>query len=65
VVRPLEKIPGWIVEYHHEDIFSYVSPSEFDGEDAGEMMVGLHGSHMRGEDAQILEIVHIEIRDSD
>lgn len=65
VVRPLEKIPGWIVEYHHEDIFSYVSPSEFEGEDAGDIMVGLHGRHMRGEDAQSLEIVHIEIRDSD
>ncbi|MGY5860268.1 MAG: hypothetical protein RTU63_12940 [Candidatus Thorarchaeota archaeon] len=63
VVHPLDKIPGWIVEYHHEDIFSYVSQSEFEGDDAGDMMVGLHGRHMRGEDAQSLEIIHIEIRD--
>ncbi|MGY5880062.1 MAG: hypothetical protein RTV31_07410 [Candidatus Thorarchaeota archaeon] len=61
-VLPLEKIPGWIVEYHHEDIFSYVSPSEFEGNDAGDMMVGLHGRHKRGEDAQSLEIIHIEKR---
>ena len=65
VVHPLEKIPGWIVEYHHEDIFSYVSPSEFERDFVEDMMVGLHGRHMRGEDAQSLEIVHIEKRDSD
>ncbi len=64
VVHPLDKISGWIVEYHHEDIFSYVSPSEVEGEDAGDMRVGLHGRHMRGEDAQNLEIAHVEIRDS-
>jgi hypothetical protein len=58
---PLDKIPGWIVEYHHEDIFSYVSPSEFNGENPGNMMIGLHGRQMRGEDAQSLEIVHVEI----
>ena len=65
VVHPLEKIPGWIVEYHHKDIFSYVSPSEFEEKDVEDMMVGLHGRHMRGEDAQSLEMVHVEIRDSD
>ena len=65
VVHPLEKIPGWIVEYHHEDIFSYVSPSEFEREVVEDMMVGLQGRRMRGEDAQSLEIVHVEIRDSD
>ncbi|TFH05683.1 MAG: hypothetical protein E4H14_12270 [Candidatus Thorarchaeota archaeon] len=63
VVHPLDKILGWIVEYHHEDIFSYVSPSEFEGEDVGDMMVGLHGRHRRGEDAQSLDIIHVEIRD--
>ena len=61
-VRPLDKIPGWIVEYHHEDILSYVSPSEVDGEHAGHMIVGLHGRQKRGEDAQSLEIIHIEKR---
>ena len=65
VVHQLEKIPGWIVEYHHEDIFSYVSPSEFERNVVEDMMVGLQGRHMRGEDAQSLEIAHVEIRDSD
>ncbi|MFW9844884.1 MAG: hypothetical protein ACFFEV_09930 [Candidatus Thorarchaeota archaeon] len=61
-VRPLDKIPGWIVEYHHEDIFSYVNPSEFRGENPGHMIIGLHGRQKRGEDAQSLEIIHIERR---
>jgi len=63
-VHPLEKIEGWIVEYHHKDILSYVSPLDLDELSTGDMMVGLYGRQMRGEDAQSLRIIHVERRDS-
>ncbi len=63
-VRTLESIPGWIVEYHHQDIFSYVHPSEINDPTGGDMLVGLHGRSMRGKDAENLNIVHVERRDS-
>ena len=63
-VRALESIPGWIVEYHHDDIFSYVHPSEIDDSTSGDMLIGLYGRHMRGKDAENLNIIHVEKRDS-
>jgi hypothetical protein len=60
MVRALDETPGWVVEYHHPDILSYVSSSELEGEDASDMLVGLIGRKKRGDDAQTLEIIHVE-----
>ncbi len=59
-VHNLENVPGWVVEYHHKDILSYVSPTDMEGNDTGDMMVGLFGRQKRGEDAKELQIIHVE-----
>jgi hypothetical protein len=59
-VNHIEVVPGWVVECHHPDILNYVNPSELEEPDSGDMIIGLHGRQKRGEDAQSLEIVHIE-----
>ena len=59
-VTHLDDVPGWVVNCHHQDIVNYVSPSELEDPDSGDMMIGLHGRYMRGEDAKNLEIIHIE-----
>ena len=59
-VHNLGNVPGWVVEYHHNDILSYVSPTDMEGDDTGDMMVGLFGRHKRGEDATELQIIHVE-----
>jgi len=60
-VTRLEEVPGWVVHYHHEDILSYVSPEELDEQNSPDMLIGLIGRKKRANDAQELEIVHIEL----
>ena len=59
-VTKLEDDPGWVVHYHHPDIMSYVSPEDLDVPDSPDVVIGLIGRHKRAEDAQELEIIHIE-----
>ena len=58
-VTHLDDLPGWVVNWHHQDILNYVSPSEMEDPDSGDMMIGLHGRYMRGEDAKTLDIIHV------
>ena len=59
-VTHLDEVPGWIVNCHHQDILVYVSPSDLEDPNSEDMVIGLHGRHMRGQDANTLEIIHIE-----
>lgn len=61
-VFPLDDVLGWVVNCHHPDILNYVSPEELEDSDSGDMMIGLHGRDMRGEDAKTLDIIHVEQR---
>jgi hypothetical protein len=60
-VNKLEDILGWVVQYHHEDILNYVGPEELDTPDSPDFMIGLIGRKKRADDAQELEIVHVEL----
>jgi len=55
----LDNEMGWVVNSHHNDILTYVSPSE-GGLDASDLSVGLLGRSKRGKDAEMLHVVHIE-----
>lgn len=64
-VQNLEGYPGWVVECHHPDIVSYVSPEEiieaFSKNYFGNhMAIGLFGRKKRDDDAKALKILHIE-----
>jgi hypothetical protein len=50
--------PGWIVTGHHPDMLTYVSPEEI--RDASEVLIGLLGRSKRRQDADELQIIHIE-----
>ncbi len=52
--------PGWAVTSHHNDILTYVGPDEVGGDSASDLIVGLTGREKRNEDAQELEIIHVE-----
>ncbi|MFW9919113.1 MAG: hypothetical protein ACFFED_05910 [Candidatus Thorarchaeota archaeon] len=53
-------VPGWVVEYAHEDIGSYVSPDELKDAEDDVLMIGLYGRAKRHEDFLSLEIIHVE-----
>jgi len=61
-VTKLKDALGWIVHCHHPDILNYVSPSELEDPNSGDMIIGVHGRQKRGEDAQSLDSIHIEQR---
>jgi hypothetical protein len=55
----LEPGPGWVVYGHHNDILTYVDPSEVDA-DSNDLVVGLFGRSKRDRDGQELCVVHVE-----
>jgi hypothetical protein len=58
-VIALSEHPGWVVTGSHPDILNYVSPEEVEP-DAAEFMIGLLGRAMRDQDAEELNIIHVE-----
>ena len=50
---------GWVVTCHHNDILTYVSPDEMEGE-SEDIAVGLFGRSKRHQDSQDLQVIHIE-----
>lgn len=54
----LDQLPGWVVTSHHNDILTYVGPDETSGTE--DVVIGLLGRSKRNQDAQELEIVHVE-----
>ena len=50
---------GWVVTCHHNDILTYVSPVEMEGEPS-DLVVGLYGRSKRHQDSQDLQVIHIE-----
>jgi hypothetical protein len=60
-VSELVAAPGWVVTSHHKDILTYVSREEV-GDGASEVFIGLLGRSRRDQDAQELEVIHVEDR---
>ncbi|HBN8511447.1 TPA: hypothetical protein OTR99_003714 [Pseudomonas aeruginosa] len=60
-VITLDNGRGWVVTGHHPDILTFVPREELE-EDAGELLVGMHGRSRRGEDAEALAVIHVEDR---
>lgn len=58
-VIDLSPHPGWVVTGHHPDILNYVSPDEVEP-DAPDVIIGLLGRSMREQDAEELNIIHVE-----
>jgi hypothetical protein len=54
--------PGWVVTCHHADILNYLSPDDMVQDGTPEMMIGLIGRSRRDQDAQELNVVHVEDR---
>jgi hypothetical protein len=54
--------PGWVVTCHHPHIMTYVSPDEIDAANPSEVAIGLRGRGKRDQDAEDLNIRHIEQR---
>ena len=53
--------PGWVVTCHHPDILTYVGSDEIGGgEVPNDLIIGLLGRSKRGQDAEELEVIHIE-----
>jgi hypothetical protein len=50
---------GWVVTCHHNDILTFVDPTEIEGE-PNDLMVGLFGRSKRDQDAEELQIIHVE-----
>jgi hypothetical protein len=60
-VVELQDNPGWVVTCHHPDILTYVGANEFpEGADPNDLIIGLLGRSKRHQDAEELEVVHIE-----
>lgn len=58
-VIELAQHPGWVVTGHHPDILNYVSPDEV-GPGASDAVIGLLGRSKRHQDAEGLNITHLE-----
>lgn len=52
---------GWVVTCHHPDILNYMPPAAVSS-GTPDMVIGLVGRQIRGEDAQELQVVHVEDR---
>lgn len=59
-VYPLQDGLGWVVVGQHNDILTYVSPDEFTKEAPAHAVVGLTGRAKRQQDAEELEVIHME-----
>ncbi len=55
----LDDHPGWVVTSHHNDILTYVDPSEGDFDPDKDLAIGLYGRGKRNVDAEELTIVHV------
>ena len=61
-VIELRDDPGWVVTCHHPDILTYVGRDEFEGPTPpDDIFIGLAGRSRRGQDADELQVVHIEV----
>jgi hypothetical protein len=63
-VIELQNAPGWLVTCHNPDILDYVPPNEFGTSEPSDLLVGLTGRQMRAQDAEELNIVHVEAKRS-
>jgi len=60
-VIELQDHPGWVVTCHHPDILVYVGPDELEeGEEPNDLVIGLTGRARRDQDAEELQVVHVE-----
>jgi len=60
-VVALQDDPGWVVTCHHPDILTYVGADEFpEGAELNDLIIGLLGRSRRHQDAEELEVVHVE-----
>ena len=50
---------GWVVTCHHNDILTFVGHDEVD-ENPEELAIGLLGRSKRGQDAEELQVLHVE-----
>lgn len=58
-VIELANSPGWVVTCYHPDILVYV-PGDGEGSDTSEVVIGVTGRSIRGQDAEELNMIHIE-----
>lgn len=54
----LQDHPGWVVLSQHNDVLTYVAPSELD-QSTNDIAIGLLGRSKRDQDAKDLRIVHV------
>ena len=60
-VIQLEEVPGWCVTCHHDDVLTYVEPTDVT-QGAGDLEVGLCGRSKRHMDGTELTVTHVEDR---
>jgi hypothetical protein len=60
-VTHLEDVPGWCVTCHHDDVLTYVEPTDVT-RGAGDLEVGLCGRSKRHMDGTELTVAHVEDR---
>ncbi len=54
----LDEYPGWLVTSHHDDIITYVAPSEGEFDVNEEVAIGFYGRSKRDTDSSELSIIH-------
>ena len=64
-VIKLDKDPGWVVTYSHPFVFNYISPDELAVDESSDpierdVVIGCLGREKRKQDANSLNIIHIE-----
>ncbi|KKK17758.1 hypothetical protein ARAM_001342 [Aspergillus rambellii] len=61
VIDLAEPCTGWVVTGHHPDVLNYVSPQDVtESSTLSDMQIGLLGRGYRDEDANSLNVVHVE-----
>ena len=56
----LDPGPGYVVYGNHQDVLTFVDPSEVSEPD--DLTIGLHGRSKRDRDARELEVIHVQDR---
>jgi hypothetical protein len=59
-VVELANSQGWVVTCHHPDILAYVPANEANTPQTPEMLIGLIGRSIRAQDAEELNVIHVE-----
>lgn len=54
----LDDYPGWLVTGHHDDMITYVAPSEGEFDNSEDVTIGLYGRDKRDKDSRELSIIH-------